>query len=141
MGGFRGVDSFGANLKGNIDAVEKDFETSVDEVVLLASLAAEDAMHRTIDETESALSPGKPNRNWTFTMNHSITSRVKQAGRRRTIWAGWLDRKEQYFLVQDQGGTVNGRPVWPMHALLNGFNAMRAEIDKGMRKIEKGRGR
>ena len=141
MGGFRDVGAFNAAMLGNIDAIEAHFEKSVDEVVLEAAAAAEKEMHRTIDETESALSPGKPNRNWTFTMNHSITSDVKQRGRKRTVWAGWLNRKERYFLVQDQGGTVNGKTVWPMHALLNGFNAMRAEIDKGMRKIEKGRGR
>lgn len=138
---FKGLNDFNSALKANINAIEADFEAKVDEVVLNATVAAEREMVRTIDETESALSPGKPNRNWTFTMRASLDGKVQKRGRKRGLQAGWLRKKEKYFLVQDQGGTVNGREVWPMHALLNGYNTMRQEIETGMRRIVRERGK
>ena len=139
MGGFKGVDSFNAAMLGNISAIDKDYNDAVDSVVLDAAEAAKLAIKETIDTTESALSPGKPNRNWTFTMNHAVDNDVKRSGNIRKITAGWINRKENYFLIQEKGGTVNGRHVWGMGALMNGYRAYQSTLLRGMNRIKRER--
>ena len=89
-----------------------------------AAKAGADAVRRTIDTTESSLRPGKMNRNWTFQMRQSVSSRVRRSGNTIHIRAGWLDNREGYFLKQEYGGPFGNTTITPMNALMAGHNAM-----------------
>ena len=104
----------------------------VQEAALEAGVRGQAMMEHVIDTTDSALSPGKPNRNWTFNMRNSLDSKVDRRGTTITVQAGWLHNKEGYFLIQDQGqGTI-----WPMHALDQGYNEMLKTLSRWGVKVQ-----
>lgn len=132
-----GIEEFRKGLRENFAACDAEFEARVDEIALVAADRALKEMQRTIDTTPSSLSPGKDNRNWTFHMRQSLDAKVSQRGRKRGLSAGWLKDQEDYFLIQEDGGSVNGREVTPMHALENGFNEMDHYIDQQLSLLTK----
>jgi hypothetical protein len=131
VGGLNGLADFTARFKANIDAIDNDFEKAVDDVTLEAMVAAEREMVRTINETPSALSPGKPNRVWTGAMLAAVDAKVTKRGRKRDVQAGWLSNQQSYFIDQE-----NGTGIVPsgsgMHMLLNGFNVFDSTFRAGM---------
>ncbi|MGN6654574.1 MAG: hypothetical protein ACTHJ9_04445 [Rhodanobacter sp.] len=134
---INGITEFQQGLRANFAACDRQFEARVDEIALEATKLGELAMHETIDNTPSSLSPGKDNRNWTHHMNQSLDSKVTQRGRKRGLTAGWLKDQQEYFLVQEYGGTVNGITVTPMDALMHGFTAMTQYIEQQMSALER----
>ena len=53
------------------------------------------------------------------------TRRVQpQQATTTTVRVGWLTNAEGYFLIQNDGGDVNGTTVTPMNALMNAHNAI-----------------
>jgi hypothetical protein len=132
-----GIDAFRQGLRDNFAECDRQFEMRVDEIALEGSVIALDTMRETINTTPSSLSPGKDNRNWTFEMNRSLDAKVSQRGRKRGIDAGWLQTQEDYFLIQEDGGTVHGVTVTPMHALVRGLDAMEKYIDLQMSALER----
>jgi len=113
---------------------ERNMNADVQEAALEAAIAGEAMVKHIIDTTESSLSPGKMNRNWTFAMNQAVDSDVKRSGTTITIRAGWLQTKKGYFLIQNDGADLvrNGvtTTITPMNALMAGHDAM-LDILKG----------
>jgi 23S rRNA G2069 N7-methylase RlmK/C1962 C5-methylase RlmI len=105
-------------------AIERKMKSDVQEAALEAAIAGEDAVRWTIDNTPSSLSPGKRDRNWTREMRDSVDSNVQRRGNTITIRTGWLQNKQGYFLVQNDGGSLNGTTIDAMNALMNGHNAI-----------------
>jgi len=103
---------------------EKNMMRDVEEAALEAGVAGLEAARWTIDNTPSSLSPGKPNRNWTFKMNQSLDADVKRNGNTTTIRVGWLHVHEKYFLIQNDGGSLGEKVITPMNALMNGQHAV-----------------
>jgi hypothetical protein len=132
-----GIEAFRQGLRGEFSALDTRFETAVDEITLEAASLGLKAMQEAIDTTPSSLSPGKDNRNWTYHMRQSLDAKVTQRGRKRGIGAGWLSDQEDYFLIQEDGGTVHGTQVTPMHALVNGFTVMEQYIEQQMSALPK----
>jgi hypothetical protein len=105
-----------------------------------AAAAGEDRVREIIDTTESSLSPGKDNRNWTFQMREAVGSDVRRNGNTITIRAGWLQKKEGYFLIQNDGGDLvrggNTTTITPMNALMAGHTAMLKSLTRsGLKEL------
>jgi hypothetical protein len=124
MAGVTGHKALTQGLFQHLLQAEKGIKADVQEAALEAAIAGEEAVRWTIDHTESALSPGKPNRNWTFRMNQSVDSRVDRNGNTISIRIGWIKEKEGYFLIQEHGGQVHGTLIPAMDALLAGEHAV-----------------
>lgn len=107
---------------------ERNVKADTQEAALEAAIAGEARVKEIIATTESSLSPGKMNRNWTWNMTNSVDSDVRRNGNTITIRAGWLQNKEAYFLIQNDGGNLvrNGvtTTITPMNALMAGHDAM-----------------
>lgn len=124
-GGLIGRKALTDGLFQNILAQEKAMMKDVEEAALEAGVAGLEAARWTINNTPSSLSPGKPNRNWTFKMNQSLDADVRRRGNTTTIRVGWLSVKEKYFLIQNDGGNLGEKVITPMNALMNGQNAIK----------------
>lgn len=88
----------------------------------------------TIMNTPSAIKAGKEDRIMTGQMIGAIDALASQQGNITTARAGWLDRKRDYFTIQDQGGTGTGAfagiYITPMHALRDAKLAMAQEAKR-----------
>jgi hypothetical protein len=124
MAGLLGHKALTDGLFQHVLQAEKGMMADVEEAALEAGVAGLEAARWTIDNTPSSLSPGKPNRNWTFKMNQSLDADVKRTGNTTTIRVGWLRIKEKYFLIQEHGGEASERIITPMNALMNGRHAV-----------------
>lgn len=124
MAGVTGHKALTDGLFQHLMEAERAVKADVQEAALEAAIAGEDMIRFTIDHTDSSLSPGKPNRNWTFRMNNAVDSDVKRNGNTISIRAGWLSDKAGYFLIQEHGGQVGATTVLPMNALMAGHTEM-----------------
>lgn len=124
MAGLTGYKNITDGLFAQLVQAEKNVKIDAQEAALEAAIAGEEMIRHIIDTTESSLSPGKDNRNWTFRMRQAVDSDVKRNGNTITIRAGWLQDQELYFLVQNDGGEVNGKTITPMNALMAGHVEM-----------------
>lgn len=124
MAGVLGHKALTDGLFQHVLQGEKNMMADVEEAALEAGVAGLEAARWTIDNTPSSLSPGKPNRNWTYKMNQSLDADVKRNGNTTTIRVGWLRTKEKYFLIQEDGGQVGEKVITPMNALMNGQHAV-----------------
>lgn len=124
MAGLIGYRQMIAGLNRQLLDGQAAMLVDVQEAALEAAIAGEAAVKFTIDHTPSSLSPGKPNRNWTFHMNQSVDSKVTRNGNTINIRVGWIDIREGYFLIQEEGGTVHGTLIEPMDALIAGKSAV-----------------
>jgi hypothetical protein len=124
MAGLTGYKSITDGLFQMLMAAEKGIKDDVQVAAIEAGIAGQAAAEWTIDNTESSLSPGKRDRNWTRNMRDSLDAKVTRNGTTITIRVGWLQNKEGYFLTQEDGGTLNGTTITPMHALMNAHNAV-----------------
>lgn len=126
--GLTGYQSIRDGLFQMLMQAERNVTRDSQEAALEAAIAGEAMIKHVIDTTESSLSPGKSNRNWTFNMNHSVDSDVKRNGTSITVRAGWINNQEAYFLLQNDGGDLvrNGvtTTITPMNALMAGHDAM-----------------
>lgn len=88
----------------------------------------------TIMNTRSAFVKNKDNRSMTGLMISSTDSYAQRRGNYYTLVAGWIDRKEKYFAIQDQGGVgygqFEGQIVWGMEALRSARLTMADEAHK-----------
>lgn len=125
MSGLIGHKALTGGLFQHILQAEKGMMADVEEAALEAGVAGLEAARWTIDNTPSSLSPGKPNRNWTFEMKHSLDADVRRRGNTTTIRVGWLRTKRKYFLIQNDGGQLGEKVITPMNALMNGQNAIK----------------
>lgn len=124
MAGVIGHKALADGLFQHFLAQEKAMNADVQEAALEAGIAGLEAARWTIDNTPSSLSPGKPNRNWTFQMNNALDADVRRNGNTTTIRVGWLRTKQRYFLIQNDGGQVGEKIITPMNALMNGHHAV-----------------
>lgn len=124
MAGLTGYKSITDGLFQQLLAAEKGVKADAQEAALEAAIAGQEMVKHIINTTESSLSPGKDNRNWTFHMNQSVDSEVRRNGNTITARIGWLKDQEFYFLVQEYGGDVGGKTVTPMNALMAGHVEM-----------------
>lgn len=120
MAGLIGHKALTDGLFQHLLAAEKGIKSDVQEAALEAAIAGEEMVRHIINTTESSLSPGKMDRNWTFKMNQSVDSRVDRNGNTISIRVGWLQTKEAYFLIQNDGGQVGQTTITPMNALMAG---------------------
>lgn len=135
MAGIVGRKEVNDGLQSWLMGMEKTMNADVQEAALESGVRGQALMEHTIDTTESALSPGKPNRNWTFNMRNSLDSKVKRTGTTITIEAGWLGNKEDYFLVQEYGGDLGNRHISAMHALMAGHDEMLKTLSRWGLKV------
>lgn len=124
MAGVTGHKALTDGLFQHLMEAERTIKRDVQEASLEAAIAGEDAVRETIDTTESSLSPGKMNRNWTYRMRQAVDSRVDQRGTTVSIRVGWLANKQGYFLIQEDGGQVGNTTITPMNALMAGHHAV-----------------
>lgn len=136
MAGIEGRKEFNDSLQSWLMGLEKDMNKDVQEAALEAGVRGQAMMEHVIDTTESSLSPGKPNRNWTFNMRNSLDSKVGRRGTTISVETGWLDNKEGYFLLQDDGGKLGDRTITPMHALDQGYNEMLKTLSRWGLKVQ-----
>ena len=120
MAGLTGYKNITDGLFAQLVQAEKNVKTDAQEAALEAGIAGAEMVKHIIATTESSLSPGKDNRNWTFHMTQSVDSTVDRHGNTISIRVGWLKDQEFYFLIQEYGGDVNGKTVTPMNALMAG---------------------
>jgi len=124
MAGVNGHQKITKGLFDMLMRAERGVNADAQEAALEAAIAGEDRVREIIATTESSLSPGKDNRNWTFEMTNSVDSDVRRNGTTITIRAGWLENKKGYFLIQNDGGDLNGTTITPMNALMEGHTEM-----------------
>lgn len=124
MAGLTGHRNISDGLFQMLMAAERKVNADVQEAALEAGIAGENRVREIIATTESSLSPGKMNRNWTFNMTRSVDSDVKRTGTTITVRAGWIKNKEAYFLLQNDGAELNGTTITPMNALMEGHTEM-----------------
>jgi len=124
MAGLEGYKNITDGLFQQLLAAERGIKTDAQEAALEAAIAGEEMVRHIIDTTESSLSPGKDNRNWTFHMRQAVDSDVRRNGNTITARIGWLKDQEFYFLIQEYGGDVSGKTVTPMNALMAGHTEM-----------------
>lgn len=124
MAGLIGHQNISKGLFQMLLQAERNVNADTQEAALEAGIAGQEAIKLTIATTESSLSPGKMNRNWTYNMTQSVDADVKRNGTSIRVRAGWIKNKEAYFLIQNDGGTVNGTTITPMNALMAGHQAM-----------------
>lgn len=136
MAGLAGHKGVTDGLLGLLNAAEKSVTTDIQDVALEAAIAGENAAHQKVNTTPSALSPGKPNRNWTFQMNQAITSSVTRRGTTISIRVGWLKVKQGYFLTQEHGGNLRGTTIPAMNALLAGYNEIHRTLRLNGLKVQ-----
>lgn len=124
MAGLVGYQNISKGLFQMLMQAERNVNADAQEAALEAAIAGEEKIKQVIATTPSSLSPGKTNRNWTYNMTNSVDSDVKRRGTTISLRAGWLYNKEGYFLIQNDGGNVNGTTITPMNALMAGHQAM-----------------
>lgn len=125
MAGLLGHKALTDGLFQHLLQGEKKMNADVGEAALEAGIAGLEAARWTIDNTPSSLSPGKPNRNWTYEMNYSLDADVRRNGTTTTVRVGWLHNKQRYFLIQNDGGSLGEKVITPMNALMNGQHAIK----------------
>jgi hypothetical protein len=136
VAGIVGRKEVNDGLQSWLFGLERNMNADVQEAALEAGVRGQAMMEHVIDTTESSLSPGKPNRNWTFNMRNSLDAKVKRRGTTITVESGWLDNKEGYFLLQDKGGQLGERIITPMHALDQGYNEMLKTLSRWGLKVQ-----
>lgn len=136
MAGIVGRKEVNDGLRSWLMELEKGVNADAQEAALEAGIRGQAMMEHVIDTTESSLSPGKPNRNWTFKMRNSLDSRVNRRGTTITVEAGWLYTKEGYFLLQEYGGTLGDKDITAMNALLAGHNEMLKTLSRWGVKVQ-----
>ena len=136
MAGIVGRKEVNDGLQSWLMGLEKDMNRDVQEAALEAGVRGQAMMEHVIDTTESSLSPGKPNRNWTFNMRNSLDSKVGRRGTTISVEAGWLYNKESYFQLQDKGGKLGDRIITPMNALMAGHNEMLKTLSRWGVKVQ-----
>lgn len=120
MAGVKGHQALTKGLFQHVLAQERAMDIDVQEAALEAGIAGLDAMRERIDTVESALSPGKVGRNWTYEMRRSTDVDVRRNGTTTSIRVGWLKNKEGYFLIQEHGQGS----IWAMNSLMEGHAAI-----------------
>lgn len=128
----RGLLSFNRTVK---DSVRKDAV----EGALNAAILAKNTGQNTIATTPSDLSrEPKNNRIWTGEMYDNFDADVIQRGTNIIVRFGWINRKQKYYMIQEEGGVVNTRrgpiQVSAMHALTNALVAVQRDLEnKGIK--------
>ena len=135
MAGIVGRKEVNDGLQSWLFGLERNMKADVQEAALEAGDRGQKMMEHTIDTTESALSPGKPNRNWTFNMRNSLDAKVDQRGLTISVTIGWLQNKEDYFLVQEHGGDVGNRHITAMNSLVAGHDEMLKTLSRWGLKV------
>jgi hypothetical protein len=135
MAGVTGRVQMANGINSWIDGLNLEMKKDVAETALEAAVVGLDAAREKIAKTPSDLSRfPKNNRNWTFEMSNSLDAKVTSVGTKITIQVGWLNKKEAYFLIQEDGGQVRQKIISPMFALLDADKAIRATLaTKGIR--------
>lgn len=136
MAGIEGRKAFNDGLRDWLMELEKGVNRDAQEAALEAGIRGQAMMEHVIDTTDSSLSPGKPNRNWTFNMRNSLDSKVNRRGTTISVEAGWLNNREGYFQLQDKGGDLGTRHITPMHALDQGYNEMLKTLSRWGVKVQ-----
>ncbi len=136
MAGLVGYGALTDGLLKHIQGIEAYVGTETLGIALGAADEGLKAAQDTIDKTPSSMSPGKTDRNWTFQMRNALGNDFKVAGTTTTISVGWLNLKEDYFLIQNDGGNgPHGITIAPMHALENAYKAMTKHLTQSGIKV------
>lgn len=136
MAGIVGRKEVNDGLRSWLMDLEKGVNRDTQEAALEAGVRGQAMMEHVIDTTDSALSPGKPNRNWTFNMRNSLDSKVDRRGTTISVQAGWLHNKEGYFLLQEHGGKLGDKDITAMNALMAGHNEMLKTLSRWGVKVQ-----
>jgi len=140
MAGVKGHKNITNGLSQMLLEGERRMKVDAQTAALEAAIAGEDMVREIIDTTESSLREGKDNRNWTFAMRQAVDSDVKRNGNTITARAGWLQKKEAYFLIQNDGGDLvrngNTTTITPMNALMAGHEEMLKTLSRWGLKIK-----
>lgn len=119
--------------------VKNDVRKDAVEGALNAAILAKNTGQNTIATTPSDLSrEPKNNRIWTGQMYEDFDASVDQRGTNIIVKFGWINRKQKYYMIQEEGGVVNTRrgaiQVSAMHALTNALVAVQRDLDnKGIK--------
>lgn len=124
-------------LKGVRDSTQRvraDLKVKVMTDAWDISDAGAAAVSYRIMNVQSAIAPGKDNRVLSGNMLKSVDNYAEQKGNVTTARAGWIDKKERYFAIQDQGGigygAFEGVEIWPMEALIFAKQTMKEVAKK-----------
>lgn len=129
MAGVVGRVDMMKGLRQHVLTAEKLLRLEAEDAAVEAGIVGEQTVRNVIATTPSSLSKyPKNNRIWTGQMINAVTAKVTKRGTTINIKVGWLEKKEGYFRIQDQGGTVQGKTVTPMNALAGAQTAMRESV-------------
>jgi hypothetical protein len=118
MAGLQGRVELINGLRKHNQTAEKLVTVHASEAMLEAVVEAVATAREVVATTPSSLSRvPKNNRIWTGAMIAALDGDVKITGTTITGRVGWLNVKEDYFLVQEHGGQVREIRVTPMNAL------------------------
>lgn len=136
MAGVTGRVAMMQGLRRHVLTVDKVLKDEVYDAAFAAAEAGRQTAREVVLTTPSSLSRfPKNNRVWTSAMLQALDADVKKRGTTTTVRAGWLTKKEDYFLIQEHGGPGPGdRPITAMNALSQAGEAMRAVLrDRGIK--------
>lgn len=118
MAGLQGRVQMTNGLKRHVQTLEKLVPIHAAEAMLEGIIEGVATARQVVATTPSSLSRvPKNNRIWTGKMIAELDGDVKITGTTITGRVGWLNAKEDYFLVQEYGGQVREIRVTPMNAL------------------------
>ena len=118
MAGVQGRVQLRKNLNNFTKDALNQTRQGVIEDAKVAGILAQAAGQDTIWHTPSSLSrEPKDDRVWTGRMVDHFMHDVTPVGRKIIVRYGWITDKAKYFLIQEYGGTVDGKTVTPMFAL------------------------
>lgn len=134
----RDMTVYASEVQSNVKQVISD---SVEALVDVASNAADEMQH-IISTTPSSIVPGKPDRIDTGAMLESVeVSDPQRDGDIYSVSFGWIGNWEDYFGVQEYGGTPEGlrkssiTHISPMHALAGAGIQADQQMEDHIRRI------
>lgn len=127
-------------LLNHTKGVKNQINKDAADVALNAAIIAKNTGQNTIMTTPSDLSAKpKDNRYWHGDMYNDFDAAVEQRGNKITVRFGWINRKQAYYLIQEDGGEVHTRhrgtvTVSGMHAMTNAQMAVERYLhEKGIK--------
>lgn len=134
MAGLEGRVPLTTGLKAHVRLAEQIVRGEAQTAAVEAGIEGLAAARTVVATTPSSLSRvPKNNRIWTGKMIAELDSDVKIKGHSITVRVGWLNKKERYFLIQEDGGKVRNVTVTPMNALAQSQAVMLKKLaDRGI---------
>lgn len=132
-----------AHIRGIVDQVHEAAETAVDEGAMvmqemIATRGTQEEWRGTYFKNGIPRKASKPGRVWTGDMVEAVKKDSSRSGGDGVYSFGWLDRQEEYYLLQEEGfeHSEAGRWVEGMYALQDSREFVIDEFESALRRIK-----